>query len=74
MVTKNRFLVQAAISYLGTIDIPLLGRLPSDAKIREHADNASRAWIAQDSAAESYINTSAVIQREARLNAKEMTN
>jgi ATP-binding protein involved in chromosome partitioning len=37
-------------------DIPLLGRLPLDAKIRENADNGKPSVIAQDVASESYIN------------------
>ncbi len=48
--------------------IPLLGRLPLDAKIREHADNGQPSVIAQDSAAESYINIAqAVIQHMEKL-------
>ena len=37
-------------------DIPLLGRLPLDAKIRENADNGKPSVITQDVASESYIN------------------
>ncbi|WPO66701.1 iron-sulfur cluster carrier protein ApbC [Acinetobacter haemolyticus] len=36
--------------------IPLLGRLPLDAKIREHADNGQPSVVVQDDAAESYMN------------------
>ena len=52
----------------GQYHIPLLGRLPLDAKIREHADNGKPSVIAQDSAAESYINIAqAVIQHMEKL-------
>ena len=52
----------------GQYHIPLLGRLPLDAKIREHADNGKPSVIAQDSAAESYINIAqAVIQQMEKL-------
>lgn len=43
--------------------IPLLGRLPLDAKIREHADQGTPSVIAKDAAAESYLNIAqAVLQ------------
>ena len=49
-------------------DIPLLGRLPLDAKIREHADNGKPSVIAQDAAAESYLNIAqAVLQQMGKL-------
>ncbi|WHP05281.1 iron-sulfur cluster carrier protein ApbC [Acinetobacter corruptisaponis] len=52
----------------GQYHIPLLGRLPLDAKIREHADNGKPSVIAQDSAGESYINIAqAVIQQMEKL-------
>ena len=52
----------------GQYHIPLLGRLPLDAKIREHADNGKPSVIAQDSAAQSYINIAqAVIQHMEKL-------
>ena len=35
--------------------IPLLGRLPLDAQIREHADNGQPSVVAMDDAADSYI-------------------
>ena len=35
--------------------IPLLGRLPLDAKIRENADQGKPSVVAQDAAAESYV-------------------
>ncbi|MEF9958018.1 MAG: iron-sulfur cluster carrier protein ApbC [Acinetobacter sp.] len=35
--------------------IPLLGRLPLDAKIRENADQGQPSVVAQDAAAESYV-------------------
>ncbi|MDR2062125.1 MAG: iron-sulfur cluster carrier protein ApbC [Acinetobacter sp.] len=48
--------------------IPLLGRLPLDAKIREHADQGTPSVIAKDTAAESYLNIAqAVLQQMDKL-------
>lgn len=48
--------------------IPLLGRLPLDAKIREHADQGTPSVIAKDAAAESYLNIAqAVLQQMDKL-------
>lgn len=48
--------------------IPLLGRLPLDAKIREHADQGTPSVIAKDAAAESYLNIAqAVLQHMDKL-------
>ncbi|EXB49602.1 iron-sulfur cluster carrier protein ApbC [Acinetobacter sp. 1000160] len=48
--------------------IPLLGRLPLDAKIREHADQGTPSVIAKDTAAESYLNIAqAVLQHMDKL-------
>ena len=41
--------------------IPLLGRLPLDAKIRENADQGHPSVIAQDEAAESYLDIAQVV-------------
>ncbi len=48
--------------------IPLLGCLPLDAKIREHADQGTPSVIAKDTAAESYLNIAqAVLQQMDKL-------
>jgi ATP-binding protein involved in chromosome partitioning len=48
--------------------IPLLGRLPLDAKIREHADQGTPSVVAKDAAAESYLNIAqAVLQQMDKL-------
>lgn len=48
--------------------IPLLGHLPLDAKIREHADKGTPSVIAKDAAADSYLNIAqAVLQQMEKL-------
>ncbi|ENU22684.1 hypothetical protein F993_02585 [Acinetobacter proteolyticus] len=48
--------------------IPLLGHLPLDAKIREHADQGTPSVIAKDAAADSYLNIAqAVLQQMEKL-------
>ena len=44
--------------------IPLLGRLPLDAKIREHADQGTPSVIAKDAAAESYLNIAQTVLQQ----------
>lgn len=49
-------------------DIPLLGRLPLDVKIRENADQGKPSVIAKDVASESYLNIAqAVLQQMQKL-------
>ncbi|ENW93207.1 iron-sulfur cluster carrier protein ApbC [Acinetobacter dispersus] len=48
--------------------IPLLGHLPLDARIREHADQGTPSVIAKDAAADSYLNIAqAVLQQMEKL-------